>query len=65
MRAASRLIDEVNALHGKHRLALGTGLFLPRRPRTDRDESPRRKRALLTGETERRRLGLPRLAIRV
>lgn len=65
MRAASRLIDEVNALHGKHRLTLGTGLFLPRRPRTDRDESPRRKRALLTGETERRRLGLPRLAIRV
>jgi len=65
MRAASRLIDEVSARHGKHRLALGTALFLPRRVRTDRDEAPRRKRELLCGETERRRLGIPRLAIRI
>ncbi|MCX7819202.1 MAG: DNA polymerase IV [Kiritimatiellae bacterium] len=59
MTAASRVMDAVRELYGKHRLALGTALFLPRHPRTDRDEEPWRHALRLPGETARRRLGIP------
>ena len=65
MQRASRLMDAVAALYGKHRLALGTALFLPRHAHTDRDELPRRRGELLPGETARRRLALPRLVVTV
>ncbi len=65
MNRASRAIDEVNRRFGKHKLALGTSLFLGEHETTDRDELPVRKTALLPGETPRRRLGLPRLMIDV
>ncbi len=61
MRAASRAMDVVRELYGKHRLALGTSLYLPRHPKTDRDEKPWRRTHLLGGETERRRIGIPML----
>jgi DNA polymerase-4/DNA polymerase V len=65
MQNASRAIDAVNALYGKHRVALGTALFLPQHRRTARDEAPRRKTDLLPGESSRRRLVLPRMLVRV
>jgi hypothetical protein len=60
-----RVIDRVNARYGKHRLAHGPALFLPRGHRTDRDELPERKCIRLPGENDRRRLGFPLLGIRV
>lgn len=58
-------IDRINARYGKHTMSLGTGLFLGRHERTDRDEQPLRKSALLPGETARRRLKTPRLFLPV
>ncbi len=54
-------VDTINRRLGKHKVALGTSLFLPRHAVTDRDEEPLRKQNLLPGETARRRLGIPRL----
>lgn len=65
MQRASRAIDAVNALYGKHRVALGTALFLPNHRLTARDEAPRRKNELLPGESSRRRLSLPRMLVQV
>jgi DNA polymerase IV len=62
---ASKAIDEVNEMYGKHKLSLGSSLFLSNRPKTARDALPWRKVALLDGETARQRLKLPRLAIKV
>lgn len=58
-------VDAVNARLGKHKLALGTALFLGRHPASERDGLPWRKHALLAGETARQRLGIPRLDISV
>ncbi len=65
MAEASRLIDRVNRRYGKHRLGLGTGLFLPMRRPAARDAAPRRKTDRLPGETERRRVGIPLLRLPV
>lgn len=61
MERAAAALDRVNERFGKHKLALGSSLFLDRHVVTDRDESPLRKQNLLPGETARRRLNLPRL----
>ena len=60
-----RAMDAVNRRYGKHHVALGTALFLPRHRHTERDEVPERKRIRLPGENDRRRLAFPLLAIRV
>jgi DNA polymerase IV len=65
VRDAAALIDRVSLRYGKHAVSLGPSLFLPREAQEDRDRKPWRKNALLTGETERRRLSIPRLEIRV
>lgn len=65
LRAASRLVDAVAGMYGKHRLCLGAALFLPRHATTARDELPRRRTELLEGETARRRLAIPRMQVRV
>jgi hypothetical protein len=65
MTRASKAIDEVNEMYGKHKLSLGSSLFLNNHRRTARDALPWRKAALLDGETARQRLKLPRLAIKV
>ncbi len=65
MGRVAKVIDEVNGRYGKHRLSLGTSLFLPHHTMTDRDVPPRRKTDLLPGETARRRLGIPKLSLRV
>ncbi|MFH0908393.1 MAG: DNA polymerase IV [bacterium] len=61
----SRVIDEVNEYYGKHTLSLGSCLELDRHRKTDRDDAPTRKTNLLKGETDRQRLNIPRLGIRV
>ena len=65
MTRVSKVIDEVNGLYGKHKLSLGSSLFLSRGRRTARDVLPWRKDALLDGETARQRLNLPRLMINI
>jgi len=65
MTRASKAIDEVNEMYGKHKLSLGSSLFLNNHWKTARDALPWRKVALLAGETTRQRLKLPRLAIKI
>ena len=65
LEAASAAIDEVNAQFGKHKLCLGTALFLNQHQPTDRDIQPWRKTNLLAGETERQHLKIPRWGITV
>ena len=65
MRAAAHAVDEVGERYGKHRLALGTSLFLGRHLTTERDEQPARKTDLLSGETARCRLAVPRMNVTV
>ena len=64
-RHLTQVMDRINASYGKHTLTLGPALFLQRAPRHERDAPPWRKKALLKGETPRRRLGIPRLDIKV
>jgi hypothetical protein len=65
LRLSSATIDAVNKAYGKHKLCLGTALFLNQRQPTDRDIQPWRKTNLLAGETERQYLKIPRRAITV
>lgn len=62
---ASELIDEINHRYGKHKIGLGSALFLDQHPETDRDEPVWRKQHLLPGETARQRLGIPRLDLQL
>ena len=61
----SGVMDAVNEQYGKHAVSLGASLFLAHRPPSDRDGLPWRKRDLLSGETFRQRLNVPRLELRV
>ena len=61
----SQVIDDVNERFGKHKLALGSSLFLGKHRVTSRDDLPQRKGDLLSGETARLRLGLPKWQIAV
>lgn len=65
MRQASRAIDDAAERYGKHAVAIGTSLCLDRHRTTDRDEKPLRRKSLVPGETERQRINLPKLDIRV
>jgi DNA polymerase-4 len=62
---ASRAIDSVNERYGKHKVGLGSSLFLDQHRRTSRDDTPLRKHNLMKGETARQRLNIPRLGVRV
>lgn len=61
----SNAVDAVNERYGKHTISLAPSLFLDRGRQTDRDDQPQRKSALLSGETSRQRLRLPRLFVNV
>ena len=61
----SDAVDAVNERYGKHTLSLAPSLFLDRGRQTDRDDQPQRKSALLSGETGRQRLRVPRLFVSV
>jgi len=61
----SKTIDEINARFGKHKVHAGTALKIKDTPANDRSELPWRKMNLLPGETERHRLYLPRLNIKI
>jgi len=66
-RSIDRVIDEVNALYGKHKLHLGSSLWLARHKQhvSERGDLPQRKTDLLRGETFRRRLNIPVWGIQV
>ena len=65
LRRVSHAVDAVNGRYGKHTVTLGPTLGLQQHPVTARDELPWRRDHLLSGETFRKRLGIPRLAIKV
>ncbi len=66
-RSIDRVIDEVNALYGKHKLHLGTSLWLAKHKQhvSERGDLPERKMALLKGETFRQRLNVPIWAVNI
>lgn len=61
----SRVIDTVNARYGKHKLSTGSALYLNESEEGERNVLPWRKSDLLAGETDRKRINLPRLDIQV
>lgn len=58
-------ITDINSRYGKHRIFMGTGLHLAHQPVQPRDEACWRRKNLLKGETERKRIGIPLLDIEV
>ncbi|AKJ64900.1 DNA polymerase Y family protein [Kiritimatiella glycovorans] len=62
-RRLTKAVDRVNARYGKHKVALGASLYLPKAPRNDREDPAWRKAHLLRGESARRRLALPRMDV--
>ncbi|VGO14322.1 DNA polymerase IV [Pontiella desulfatans] len=61
----AKTIDEINARFGKHKVCAGTALQIRDTPATARTELPWRKQNLLPGETDRQRLYLPRLNLKI
>lgn len=61
----AQTIDEINARYGKHKVSMATSLLITNTPKSARDELPWRKLNLLPGETERQRLYIPRLNIKL
>ncbi len=61
----NKAVDSINARFGKHKVSTGASLGIADTPANDRTELPWRKLNLLPGETDRQRLYLPRLNIKV
>ena len=63
----NRVMDDVNELYGKHKLHLGTSLWLAKHKQhiSARGDLPQRKTELLKGETFRQRLGIPMWDVKV
>jgi hypothetical protein len=58
------VIDEVNALHGKHTLHVASSHIASDKKEHPRNDHAWRKKALLKGETFRQRLGIPLLNLK-
>lgn len=65
MRRLSEAVDEVNDRYGRRAVCSGALLWLKDKPEAPRDAQPARMKDLLEGETPKRRVGIPRLAIKV
>jgi DNA polymerase-4/DNA polymerase V len=65
IREIANLTDRVNQRFGKHKLSTGTALLLPANSENDRDEPTWRRTHLLSGETARQRIYIPRLDIKI
>lgn len=66
VRRLGEVLEAVNGRFGKHRLFLGTGLYLNGAgEQGERDQPCWRKVTLLPGETRRRRIGIPMLDLKV
>ena len=63
--ALSNSVDEINKKCGKHKVSLGTSLLLDSHVTNDRDDPPWRKKNLLEGETERKRVGIPLIDVKI
>ena len=65
-RRAEVAIDAVNRACGSHTIAAATTLSLDRQALCPRDQPPeRRLKTLMPGETSRKRLGIPRMNVKV
>lgn len=65
VRRVTCAVDDVNRRYGKHTVRSGSSLFLAEKRRNARDDAPGRRRLVMQGETERRRLAIPRMGIKV
>lgn len=65
LREVASLTDQINRRYGKHKLSTGTALFLPTHSPNDRDAPTWRKANLLIGETQRKRIWIPRLDLKI
>ncbi len=65
LRRLTEAVDTVNARYGQDTVRAAVSLFLDRHPADPRQARPSRQADLLPGESERRRLALPRLDIPV
>lgn len=65
IREVANLTDRINQRYGKHKLSTGTALFLPTDSDHDRDAPTWRKTNLLSGETARKRIWIPRLDLKI
>jgi len=70
MRRIAQVLDEINAVYGKHTVHAATGLYLGRNQRKNRTEGDRnvlpiRKGELLPGETFRQRIDIPMWQVKV
>lgn len=65
LRQATLAVDTINQRYGKHTVGLATALDLARKPHQVRDEASPRRSLTMRGETARRRVGIPRMDIRV
>jgi DNA polymerase-4 len=61
----SDAVDDINKKCGKHKVSLGTSLLLDNHPKNARDDPPWRKDNLLEGETERKRINIPRVDVTI
>ncbi len=64
-RRVAAAVDGINRRYGKHTVSAGTCLFMEGRGGGEREELPWRKKALLPGESFRRRVALPRWNLRM
>ncbi len=66
-RAIDAVIDEANDKYGKHSLSIGPSLWLKKHKQhiSERGDMPKRKEALLKGETFRRRIGIPMWNVKI
>jgi DNA polymerase-4/DNA polymerase V len=65
MRRLSDAVDEVNDRYGRRAVVPGALLWLKGKPAASRDAQPARMEDLIDGETPKRRIGIPRLTIKV
>ncbi len=65
MRCAAVAVDGINARYGRYTVQTGSGLILRDKPAMPRDATPARRGEKLPGETDRRRLGIPRMTLTV
>ncbi len=65
LRRLSGSIDRLNGRFGRHTVTSGTALFMARKPKVARDDEPERRAHRVAGEHGPRRIGIPRLTIKV
>ncbi len=64
-RRLSKVVDATAALYGKHKLSSGATMYLHQSIINDREIAPERRSLELPGESERKRIKIPRMDVKV